>query len=486
MRTFSIKSVLWSMAASILILVSGAITAGHEIGPAASIPLYLLITMIVALRAGFGASIAVAICATFGLDFFFTDPRFTLSVTSGQDLFALVTFAGVSLLVSHLSHRIRSNSDKLHRAEEQQRALYELSRSALLIDWKTSVSTQVCALVHEKFRLLGVALWDEREESFAYAGDAASASQTLQASLRAVRNYDLPAKAETIRLLRFGVRPVGAVLFRGPLDPLIADAVATLIATHMERIKALKAEVLAESQVVSEQLRTTVLDGLAHAVKTPLTTIILSSSGLRELGALSDLQAELAQVIENQASYLASLTDKLLRTSKLESREALILPRPVEFRALFESAIAELRVEHDTDRVKASFPSETPMLDADPDLLRMALVQVLENGLKYSPDGSDLKVRLTADQDTLELSVHNEGTFIPVRERALIFERYFRSPSTQHGAPGTGIGLSVARRAIEAHGGCIRVQSDADTGTTFQISLPYSGETNAPRFRTHC
>ncbi|WP_245536310.1 sensor histidine kinase [Terriglobus saanensis] len=363
----------------------------------------------------------------------------------------------------------------MKEAEQQQRALYEISRSTLLIDWNSSGGEQFCALIQEKLRLYGVGIWDDRERSFSYSGDASDSFDSLQASFRAMKDFNLPSKDQRIRLLRFGVRTVGTIYFHGELELLMADTVATLLATHLERIRALKAEVTAASQMVSEQLRTAVLDGLAHAVKTPLTTILVSSSGLKELGNLSPLQIELAEVIENQASYLATLTDKLLRTSKLESRELFVQKHKTSLRDIFESAVEELRIEFDISRIVPCFPESRIECDMDQDLVRMALVQLLENALKYSLGGSKVLMSVRVFLEEIEIAIHNEGSYIPAEERELVFERYFRSPSVEHGAPGTGIGLSVARRAVEAHNGRIWIESDPEKGTTFHVSIPLEG-----------
>ncbi len=475
MKRLPFRSVAWITGGGLLALASASLSIPRSLPPAVAILLCMLVTVVVAWRAGFRASIAVAVVATLGLDYFGTEPRFTLDVASPQDIFSLAAFVVVSLLISHLSHRIRTKADQLLGSEAQQRALYELSRSALLIDWKASVDGQLCSLVQDRLRLAGVALWDEREASFTGAGDTTHALDRVQAAFRSDRNYDLPTRSESLRVLRFGVRPIGAMLFRGTIEPIMADAVATLIATHIERVRALKAEVSAESQAVSERLRTAVLDGLAHAVKTPLTTIVVSSSGLREIGSLTPLQDELTQVIENQASYLADLTDKLLKTAKLDDRDLLVQPRSTSLTEVFESAVAELRAVYDTTRIQVIGPIDTSVR-LDPDLFGMILVQLLENALKYSPEAVKVRVTFSLGNDELSLSVHNDGSYIPEGEQTLIFERYFRSASVQHRAPGTGVGLSVAKHAVEAQGGHIWVESRHDSGTTFHVTLPVRGE----------
>jgi two-component system sensor histidine kinase KdpD len=471
MKKVSTNSIIWAMAGCCLVLSSGFSSIHHAFEPSVSIPLYMLVTVVIAWRAGFGAAIAVAVCSTLGLDFFFTEPRFAFSVDSRQDVFSLGAFAVVSLLISHLSRRIRAKADELHRSESQQRALYELSRSALLIDWKVSVEEQLITLVQERLSLTGVALWDGRDERLTSIGDTAHDGNRLLAAFRAERSYDLPNNCESVRILRFGVRPLGAILFHGSIEQLMADAVTTLVATHLQRIRALKAEVLAESQAVSERLRTAVLDGLAHAVKTPLTTIVVSSSGLREIGSLTPLQDELAHVIESQASYLSELTNQLLRTAKLESRDVLLNLRTTRLQDAIDGAIGELRSMYDTTRlhIKGNMDLEARL---DPDLFRMVLVQILENALKYSMNATKVEVRFEVQDNMLSVSIHNEDSYIPTAEQALVFERYYRTEAMQHRAPGTGIGLSVAKHAVEAHGGRIWVESDRDIGTTFGFILP--------------
>jgi two-component system, OmpR family, sensor histidine kinase KdpD len=269
---------------------------------------------------------------------------------------------------------------------------------------------------------------------------------------------------------------MGAIYFSGSIEPLMADAIATLIATHVERVRALRAEVVAASQTVSEQLRTAVLDGLAHAVKTPLTTILVSSSGLKEIGELTPLQSELAQVIQNQASHLATLTDKLLRTSKLDASDFVLQKKRVDLVPVVKSVLEELRVEYDVGRVVAKYSDITAVAEVDVDLIRMALVQLIENALKYSPGSSRVHLDIAVLQESLAISIHNEGSYIPSSERELVFERYYRSPSVEHGASGTGIGLSVTRKAVEAHSGRIWIESDREKGTTFHISIPIQGD----------
>ena len=479
-ETVPLKSLLWAVGASAMVIGCGALASLRGIPAVTSVPVFMLITIVVAWRGGFRASLAVAVAATLGFDFFLTEPRYSLEVATSRDVFALLSFGATSTLVSHLSSRIRIKSDLLRHAGEQQRSLYEFSRSALLVDWKENVEEQLSALIQDQFRLRGVALWNAQSSTSAAFGDTARSSERLEAAFRAKRNYDLPTHRESIRILKFGAREIGALLMHGEMEPVMADAIGTLAATHLERVRSLRSEVTAQSQAVSERLRTAVLDGLAHAVKTPLTTIIVSSSGLWELGELTPLQADLARVIESQATYLSGLTDKLLRTAKLEACDVRVQPRATSLSAMLTVVLAELRTAYEVSRVHVvGLPSRSVWID--PDLLQLIFAQVLENALKYSSTDSSVEVRFSEPDDVFAFSVHNQDSFIPAKEQALIFERYYRANATEHKASGTGIGLSVTRQAVQAQGGHIRVESTAAEGTTFYIWLPItvSGEENA-------
>jgi two-component system sensor histidine kinase KdpD len=473
-----LRTIGWSVAGCATVLVAGELTYTYEHGAAASIPLYMLLTFVVAWQAGFRASVPVALASTLGLDFFFTEPRFTFRVASPQDVFTLASYAGVSLLVSHLSNRIRLHADQLRKAEADQRALYTLSQRLLLLDWNKQDGSELCQICRETFRLNGVAVWLDSQPDVVGVGDIQDAGVSLEACFRAKQSIDLPTRAEHVRILSFGSREMGALGIYGAIEALTVDAISTLFATHLERTRALRAEVTAASQMVSERLRTAVLDGLAHAVKTPLTTIIASSSGLQELGELSSLQRELAGVIQNQATHLATLTDRLLRTAKLEDGIAILTLRPTLISAVVHDALDELRTEADMDRVNVTLERLSESFQLDERLMQMALVQLLSNALKYSPGGSPVTLHASVNGSSMEIAVHNQGTYISPAERTLVFERYYRSSSVEHSAPGTGIGLSVVKQAIEAHRGRIWIESDQMHGTTFRISIP-AQETHA-------
>lgn len=454
-------------------LASSAVAVKLHIGVAAAIPGFMLLALLASWRAGFTSAVIVSFASTICLDYFFTEPKFSLSIYSYQDVLALTSFVAVSVFVSHMVQRIREYGLSLEAREKEQRLLFQLSQSILLADWNQRQEEHLCRAVQDQLGLRGVAYWDDKASRCWSSGDAADAEESLIACFRAGVDRDLPTRDEQIRILHFGARRIGAVLFRGKLAaPLFTSAIAAIIASNIERVRAMRAEVLSQSVAFSEQLRTAVLDGLAHSVKTPLTTIGISASGLLEIGNLSPLQQQFARTIEEQAFTISALTDKLLKTSRLDRRDISLHRRSLPLMDIYEYAIADLPQELVSGRVNLICPEADLHVTSDPEVLRMALAQLLENGLKYSPADSELLVTISHHEGQIEIAVHNKGSFIPPDERQVIFERYYRSPSTEHKAPGTGLGLSIAKRAIEMHGGSIHVKSSLEHGTIFTLSIP--------------
>jgi two-component system sensor histidine kinase KdpD len=202
------------------------------------------------------------------------------------------------------------------------------------------------------------------------------------------------------------------------LDPAITGAVATLVALTMERARAVNGEVVAQSESLTEQLRASVLDGLAHSIKTPLTTIAVSSAGAVAIGGLTRVQSQLLERVQEQTFRITSLTDKLLRTARLDGK-AVVRCREVDVALIVRSAISDL---NEDGRFIALGTEEPIMIWTDPDLLKMAVNQVAENAIKYSTPESMVIVNLRGESSHVAIAVQNEGTPIAPTESRLIFK----------------------------------------------------------------
>jgi two-component system sensor histidine kinase KdpD len=275
------------------------------------------------------------------------------------------------------------------------------------------------------------------------------------------------------RVLRSGSKPIGSLVLCAPdLSPLMVDAIASLVTAALERARSFEKESRAEAARQSEQLRTAVLDSLAHAFKTPLTVILASTSGLLEINHLIPSQAELVQLIDQHASHLNALMTHLLRMAKLESAEIRIRPEEVAIPHLLDEIVEECCGQLGEHSIQVHIADADLAVSADRQLLSITIIEFIINAAKYSGGNSPITISAQKQAGRVMISVHNEGSVIAFEERERIFERFYRSPATKHYASGSGIGLAVAKKTAEGHRGSVWVNSDETTGTTFFLSLP--------------
>ena len=384
--------------------------------------------------------------------------------------------AGVALVMYGLAGRAQEADSAILRM----RRLYELTRRTLDMDVHEEPGAQLAALVHEIFELNAVAVFDADLQAVYTAGQwTIDPSELAQNVYHFGTSDDDRATGISRRVIRLGAVPIGSLVVRGETTPLANSAAAALIAITFDRYRALANETRSEAEREVEQLRATVLDGLAHDFKTPLTAIRAASTGLAEMGRLSPPQAELVTLIDEQATLLADLTTRLLSTARPESEDGgdsspavLLQLAPERVDELIEEAVESLSDRAAGTRVKLELPDEPLVLDCDRRLVGMLLAQYLDNACKYGEFDSTITVRAGRSGDEVVFSVHSFGPVIPMADRERIFDRYFRSTVSSSHVAGTGIGLSIAKRAALAHGGSVWVSSDETEGNTFFAALP--------------
>jgi two-component system sensor histidine kinase KdpD len=274
------------------------------------------------------------------------------------------------------------------------------------------------------------------------------------------------------RVLRMGNLPIGAMLIRGETRERMATAIASVVAITFDRYHAFANESRTESARQTEQLRTTVLDSLAHAYKTPLTVIGTASEGLSALGNLSASQSGLVALIGEQAALLSRLTTRLLKTAKLQASDMTPRAEKVAIAPLIEDVVASLRDQLASVSVKIAIARDDLSIRCDRSLLVALLTQYVDNAAKYGIAGTAVTIQAAEHAAEVIFSVNSMGPAIPAADFERIFDRYYRSSAASNHAPGTGIGLSIAKRTAQAQGGHVWVTSDIEQGTTFYASLP--------------
>jgi two-component system sensor histidine kinase KdpD len=438
--------------------------------------LFLLVVVTVAILCGFWQATIVSILACACLDYFFYVPVLVFSIADPQDWVSLGAFELSALVVSRVSTREQRSSREATLQRTAMEQLYELSRSTLLINLHQPPGPQLAQLIQRIFAVSGIAIFNANSGQCDRAGLWSDDEVDLAKECFLLQREGVDPLTRTARRqLRIGTDTIGALVIRGDLSPLVADALASLAAITLDRCVSIEKESRIEAAHQAERLRAAVLDSLAHAVKTPLTAIQTANAGLREVGKLNGPQNELVSLVEEESNQLGQLCTRLLQTAKLEAKNLHAGKEEVVIGDLVSKALQKQTGHLAGHTVEVAVPDPDITVRGDCELLSMALAQFIDNAVKYSFRGTAIKVAVRESHSEVLLSVHNYGPAIPISDREKIFQRFYRSEGSSRLAEGTGIGLSTVKMTAEVHLGHAWVISEADEGTTFFLSLPQDG-----------
>jgi signal transduction histidine kinase len=259
-------------------------------------------------------------------------------------------------------------------------------------------------------------------------------------------------------------------------DLTFLEPVANLLALSISNAR-LQAELEAvRSLNEANRLKAEVISTLAHEMRTPLTSIKGYASALLLEEAIFDpqTQREFLQIIDEECDVLQDLIHDLLESSIIDAGFLKLDLQPVLIPRLVTGLVDEFVHLSSRHRFMVDFPNPFPLVDADPQRVTQVLRNLLDNAVKYSPDGGLVVVRGEVGETELVLSVADQGEGIAPEHLNRLFEKYFRIKSGlgRH-VVGTGLGLPIARTIVETHGGRIWAESQLGQGTTFYFTLPF-------------
>ena len=271
------------------------------------------------------------------------------------------------------------------------------------------------------------------------------------------------------------VEPIASFAIQGAfMQDSVLQGISNLIAIGLERSRAQDLAHQVEAARRSEQLRTTLIDAMAHEFKTPLTSIrAATTSLLSSPDQPLESRTELLEIADEEARHLQALIDDAVDMARLESNNnpMRIRREPTDPKELVEEVVASLHTQIDNRPVEIQAEGSLPQLELDRRLLKLALKQVLDNALKYSPPRSPVTVRVSNGGDSINFEITDHGAGIPEQEQGHLFERFYRSPSVKNQVPGFGLGLAIANNIVLAHHGELSVNSRPGE-TTFRMTLP--------------
>jgi signal transduction histidine kinase len=302
---------------------------------------------------------------------------------------------------------------------------------------------------------------------------------------RAVGTEQLPHSAIAIPL-RVGERKFGVLVLEilhrpthfTQADLVFAQTLADLIALAVDRHRLETEAALARDAQQVDRLRSEALATLSHELRTPLATIKgYTTALLLEETTWSDEQRrEFLQLIDAECDNLTTMINDILDSSLIDVGRLVIEREPVRLPRLIRQVADEMQARTSIHRIVLDFAPDFPIVDADPNRIKQVVRNILDNAIKYSPNGGLIVVRGQVRANDVVISIADQGVGISPEDLIPLFEKYFRvkSPTGYH-VPGTGLGLPVARAIVEAHGGRIWAESKVGQGTTLYFSLPRAG-----------
>ena len=437
--------------------------------------MFLLLVLAIASTWGFVESAVASVAATLAFNFFFLPPVGTLTIADPQNWIALFSFLATALIASRLSTKAEQRAQEaIERGQDLER-LYTFSRAILLIEGTEPFPKQLIQKLAEVFALDAAVLYDRRTEEIFRGGpgEFEGLDDQLREAARHGAAYADPERKRVITAIRLGSEPIAALALQGTQMPdSVLQGIANLVAIGLERARAQDLAHQVEAAQRSEQLRTTLLDAMAHEFKTPLTSIKAATSGLLANPNQSpEAVTEMLVVADEEAERLKILIDDAMEMARLDTAEIDLDREPIALAEVVREAVSSLNPAAQGRSVTVDTDGPPAPLNLDHRLVRLAAKQILDNALKYSSPGTPVEVKVTSA--TVEFTNHGAG--IPAEDRGRIFERFYRGPATKQQIPGSGLGLSIASSIVKAHGGDLTVVSRPGQ-TTFRMTFPADGK----------
>jgi two-component system, OmpR family, sensor histidine kinase KdpD len=458
----------------------------------------LLGIVIVSTRLGFWPSMLSALLSVLLFDFFFIPPYLRFSV---EDARHIITFGAMMLVagvIAGLTRRVRGQVDVARKSERKTAALHALTQELFQAqDLNTVLSAagrrieavlacQVAAFIPDEaggaqtvYASDGLDL-PERERGvvgwvLAHRREAGLGTTTLQGS----RGLYVPlvgAGKETEVFGVLGMYPREGSDFDDPEQRRLATALARQIAVALERGRLRQEAEQARVKIEAEQFRNTLLSSVSHDLRTPLAVMRGAATTLLEDdAALSDsVRRDLTHALVEETERLDRRVRDLLDMSRLESGTVRLRKEWQSVEELIGAALNQTESRLTGRQVTTDVPSML-LVPCDSVLMQQVLVNLLENAAKYTPDATAIEVGARAVEGAVMLEVADRGPGVPREQHSRIFEKFQRAHA-EHTAGGVGLGLTICRAVVLAHGGRIWVEDREGGGAAFRFTLPAQGQ----------
>jgi len=438
---------------------------------------YLITVLFIATGWGLQKAIVASLAGVLCYNFFFLPPVGTFTIVDPQNWVALAAFLVTAIVASHLSASAKRQAmDSLRRQLELER-LYSLGRSLLLDSGDQRVPVRLARRVAEAFELRAVALYDlsAGQTHLAGAEDLTIPADILNKVLTGEMKNDESSDCR-YAVIRLGTKPAGVLGIRGVVSDTAVDAISSLVAIGLERARSQEIENLAKAARQSQELKSTLLDAIAHEFKTPLTSIKAATTTVLADDQFTGQNRELLSIVNEETDRLDNLVSDAIQMSRIEGgkfklHRSLIAPNEV-----INTVVAQMRARLEDRPVEMNVGRDLRGVSIDRDLIQLSLRQLVDNALKHAPGHSSIGIGADRAGTEVVFWVSDDGPGISAAEAERVFERFYRGQVNRHAVPGSGVGLAVVREIARAHGGDATVTSEPGKGARFVIRLPLAKE----------
>jgi two-component system, OmpR family, sensor histidine kinase KdpD len=457
--------------------------------------IYLLGIVVTAVRTSRWPALLASFCSVAAFDFFFVPPFYTFAVADVRYILTFGVMFVVALVISGLTLQVREQAEAARGRERKTAALYGLSRDLARLRKKDGISEVAVKHIGDVFRSSAVVLVPDSEGrltvSSGGAGTFALDDKEMSVAQWVLENRHpagvgtdtLPGARALYLPMIAASGPVGVIGIL-PADPgeqydlgqiHLLETFANQTAMAVERVVLAKEAQRERLNAETQALRNVFLNAVSHDLRTPLAVIGGSADALLRMGEhLSpEKREELARTIQGESERLARIVRNVIGMTRLESETVQIRQ---DWQSLEE--IAGAVIEHLADRLsghpfQVHIPEDLPLVPFDPVLIEQVLTNLLENAAQHTAPGTPIELSAHVRRADVLVEVADRGPGIPAGLEKRIFEKFSR---VREAGAGVGLGLSICRAAVEAHGGRIWVENRPGGGAAFRFTLPLGGE----------
>ncbi len=462
--------------------------------------LYLLIVIASAYRSGSGPAVLTALLSVLAFDWFFVQPRHTLTVNDPAEWLALGIFLLTAAIINHLTQSLRLRAEE---ARQRERETVALSRASWAVASQvshertlTEVLGQMALVIPVEVSAIVVRSASGLLEVVASHADRSGSlpDLTVGEELRMVdtvlrlgpaapsEQNRLGALCSTAYLPLMMEQRILGVLFvrkrRGEPFSIEQRHMMESLANHatvaLERHRLTLAEAQSEALGEADKLKTALLSMVSHDFRSPLAAIKASVTGLLQDDVPWDAQSqrELLAGINQETDRINRMVGDILALSRLEAGAWRPQRELVPIEEVVGAALDSFS-DNENKRIRVRIELGLPEASLDSVQIVQVLHNLLENALKYSPSDAPVEMCVSRLGQALAIQVLDRGFGLPLGEEERLFERFYRAARWRESSlPGTGIGLAICRGLAEAHGGQLQASNREGGGAIFRLSLP--------------